>query len=271
MKTTPPLAAAHAPWRWALLGGMLGLLVALVAGAPARWLTATVRWATQDRVLLQDERGTLWSGSASLTLAGGPGSQSSRTLPGRLSWRWGLDWPGLSLDLSADCCTMQPLRWQLQATLATGSAVQLQLQDQQSSWPMGLLAGLGAPWNTLEAEGRLQWQSSGLQLRWQDQRLQWQGRTELRVQQLTSRLSTLQPMGSYRIVLQGTAAGTPTPELTLATEQGPLRLQGQGQWSGQRLRFVGEASADEGFEPALSNLLNIIGRRNGSRSLLSLG
>ena len=68
-----------------------------------------------------------------------------------------------------------------------------------------------------------------------------------------------------------TAAGTPTPELTLATEQGPLQLQGQGQWRGQRLRFVGEAWADEGFEPALANLLNIIGRRNGSRSLLSLG
>lgn len=268
MKTphTPP--AARAPWRWAMLGGVLGLLVALVVGAPARWLSSAVRWATQERVLLQAERGTVWSGSARFTLAGGPGSQAQRSLPGRLNWRWGLAWPGLSLELSADCCTAQALRWQL---LATGEGVQLRLQDQQSSWPMGVLAGLGAPWNTLEAEGRLQWQSHGLQLHWQAQRLQWLGRTELQVQQLTSRLSTLQPMGSYRIVLQGSAAGTPTPELTLATEQGPLQLQGQGQWRDQRLRFVGEAWADEGFETALANLLNIIGRRNGSRSLLSLG
>ncbi len=268
MTTTHSLSAARAPWRWAMLGSMLGLLVALLAGAPARWLSSAVRWATQERVLLQAERGTLWSGSASLTLAGGPGSQARRSLPGRIVWRWGLAWPGLSLELSADCCTAQPLRWHL---LATGGALQLQLQDQQSNWPMGVLAGLGAPWNTLEADGRLQWQSHGLQLHWQSQRLQWLGRTELRVQQLTSRLSTLQPMGSYRIVLQGSASGTPTPQLTLATEQGPLQLQGQGQWSGQRLRFVGEASAEEGFEPALANLLNIIGRRDGSRSLLSLG
>jgi len=48
-------------------------------------------------------------------------------------------------------------------------------------------------------------------------------------------------------------------------------LQGQGQWIGSRLRFSGEARADEGAEAALSNLLNIIGRRQGARSLLSLG
>ena len=70
---------------------------------------------------------------------------------------------------------------------------------------------------------------------------------------------------------RGTDAGTATPELDLATQSGPLRLSGQGQWLGQRLRFTGEAQADEGSEAALSNLLNIIGRREGPRSRLSLG
>ena len=42
-------------------------------------------------------------------------------------------------------------------------------------------------------------------------------------------------------------------------------------WQNQRLRFTGEASAEAGTEAALANLLNIIGRRDGSRSLLSLG
>jgi general secretion pathway protein N len=40
---------------------------------------------------------------------------------------------------------------------------------------------------------------------------------------------------------------------------------------GRRLRFAGEASAAPEREGALSNLLNIIGRRNGARSLISLG
>ena len=258
----------HAPWRWAVLGGLLGALIALLAGAPARWLGAGVRWATHERVLLQAERGTVWSGSASLTLTGGAGAQDRRTLPGRVAWRWGLVWPGLSLQLSADCCTPQPLQWRV---LASTEGLTVQLDNQQSQWPMSLLAGLGAPWNTLDAEGRLQWQSSGLQLRWHQGRLQWQGQTQLQVQDLSSRLSTLRPMGSYQIVLQGQAQGTPTPELTLRTVQGPLQLQGQGQWQNQRLRFTGEASAQEGSEAALTNLLNIIGRRDGSRSLLSLG
>lgn len=269
MRRTPsPRLAASAPWRWAVLGGALGIVLAVLAGAPARWLGATVRWATQERVLLQAERGTFWSGSATLTLTGGPGTQDRRSLPGRIAWQWGLVWPGLSLQLSSECCTPQAMQWR---ALLTGQGLTLQLQDQQSNWPMGLLAGLGAPWNTLDADGRLQWQSQALQLRWQQGALQWQGQTQLQVQQLTSRLSTLRPMGSYQITLQGDANGTPTPQLTLLTLQGPLQLQGQGQWLGQRLRFSGEASAEDGSEAALNNLLNIIGRRDGSRSLLSLG
>jgi general secretion pathway protein N len=78
-------------------------------------------------------------------------------------------------------------------------------------------------------------------------------------------------MGSYRVQIRGTPQGTATPDLQLSTLQGPLQLQGQGQWVGSRLRFSGEASAEAGSEAALSNLLNIIGRRQGERSLLSLG
>lgn len=263
-----PLPSAPTPWRWALAGVMLGLLLAVLAGAPARWLGSAVRWATLERVHLEAARGTVWSGSARLLLTGGAGTQDRRSLPGRVTWRWGLAWPGLSLELTAECCTPQPLQWRV---LATGEGLAVQLQDQQSQWPMAVLAGLGAPWNTLDAEGQLQWQSAGLQLRRQQGQWLWLGQTRLQAQQLSSRLSTLRPMGSYEITLQGSASGTPTPELTLRTLQGPLQLQGQGQWLGQRLRFAGEASAQEGSEAALANLLNIIGRRDGSRSLLSLG
>jgi general secretion pathway protein N len=37
------------------------------------------------------------------------------------------------------------------------------------------------------------------------------------------------------------------------------------------LKFTGEARAAPGFEPALNNLLNIIGRRNGAASVISIG
>jgi len=98
-------------------------------------------------------------------------------------------------------------------------------------------------------------------------RLQVEGGADLDVMAVTSRLSTIQPLGSYRLQLQG---GDST-SLQLTTLDGALQLKGQGQWVGQRLRFQGEAWAAEGREAALANLLTMIGQRSGSRVLLSVG
>ena len=74
-------------------------------------------------------------------------------------------------------------------------------------------------------------------------------------------------MGSYRFTLQG----GPSPSLDLATLEGSLELTGRGQWVGQRLRFSGVASAAPQRVEALSNLLNILGRRDGARSIITVG
>jgi general secretion pathway protein N len=74
-------------------------------------------------------------------------------------------------------------------------------------------------------------------------------------------------MGSYRITLMGGQV----PTLQLDTLEGGLHLGGSGQWVGSRLRFTGVASAAPDRESALSNLLNIIGRRNGARSDITIG
>jgi general secretion pathway protein N len=74
-------------------------------------------------------------------------------------------------------------------------------------------------------------------------------------------------MGSYRFILSGGA----TTGLQLSTLSGALQLSGQGQWVAGKLRFVGEASSAPESQAALSNLLNIIGRRNGARSIIKLG
>ena len=263
-----PHSAPSSPWRWAWLGAAGGLLWATLLWAPARWLAAAVAQASHGQVQLRQAHGTVWQGDAVLTLTPGHASDEVRSLPSRLHWQWGLKGWGLTLQLSSPCCTPQPMQWHLSYR---DGGLALSLADQTSTWPLALLVGLGAPWNTLQAEGALQWQSNGLRLGWQQGRLRWHGQSQLLAQDLGSRLSTLRPMGSYRVSLQGTHTGTDSPELRLETINGPLRLSGQGQWLGQRLRFQGEAQADEGFEAALSNLLNIIGRREGPRSRLSLG
>jgi general secretion pathway protein N len=137
----------------------------------------------------------------------------------------------------------------------------------QASLPAALLAGLGTPWNTLQMDGDLRLASEDLSVEWAQGRLAIAGRAELTAQRMSSRLSTLRPMGSYRI----TVLGGPTPTLQLATLEGALQLAGNGQWVGSRLHFSGTASAAPESEAALSNLLNIIGRRSGPRSIITIG
>ena len=59
--------------------------------------------------------------------------------------------------------------------------------------------------------------------------------------------------------------------MQLSTLDGALLLSGQGSWSASGFRLRGEASAAEADQAALNNLLNIIGRRDGARSIISIG
>jgi general secretion pathway protein N len=59
--------------------------------------------------------------------------------------------------------------------------------------------------------------------------------------------------------------------LSLSTQDGPLQLTGSGTWGPGGVKFRGEARSATGDEAALSNLLNIIGRRDGARSIISIG
>lgn len=252
------------PWPWAASGAVLGLVFALLLFAPARWLATAVARASNGQVQLVEPRGTVWAGSARLLLTGGAGSSDVAALPGRFTWRLQPRWDGAAAQLQADCCTPQPLPVRAQWRLA---GWRVQFGDATSQWPTAVLAGLGTPWNTLQLEGEVRLATQGLSVEWVEGRPRVDGRAELLALRVASRLSTLRPMGSYRITLQGGTQAT----LRLDTLEGSLQLSGSGQWVGQRLRFRGEASAVAGREGALANLLNIIGRRSGERSLIAIG
>jgi general secretion pathway protein N len=252
------------PWAWAASGALAGLLLTLVVCAPAQWLAAAVQQASSGRVLLADARGTVWNGSAQLTLAGGAGSRDSASLPGRLEWQLSPGWGHGVASVYAACCTRQPLRV---ALAPRWGGVQISMTDGQSTWPASLLAGLGTPWNTLQPAGLLVLSSQGLSITSVEGRLAVVGQAQLEALDLSSRLSTLQPLGSYRLTLRGGAV----PGIELDTLSGSLQLKGSGRWVGSRLHFEGVASATPERVEALSNLLNIIGRRNGAQSIISMG
>ena len=260
-------SVSGAPWGWAAAGVLLGVLLCALVFAPARWLATWLQQASAGQLLLQDAQGTLWKGSARLTLAGGAGSRDAATLPGRLQWQLHpslTGGAGLALQLSANCCMAQPWTWHL---LPRWGGADLALSDNTSQWPAELLSGLGTPWNTLDAQGQLSLSTHALRLSWDAGRLQVAGTAQLDALDMASRLSTLKPMGSYRFILSGGA----TPGLQLLTLSGALQLSGQGTWVAGKLRFVGEASSAPESQAALSNLLNIIGRRDGARSIIKVG
>ena len=287
--------------KWSIAGALMGACFALITQAPATWLANVISNASQHRFILQNAQGTVWRGSAIALLADGnqhatvtrqspsqpllqaypSGKPSSNTssispntigmpLPSRLSWDFssGFDTGLMRLvvraQIKSECCTPEPL--QLAASIGW-QGIRIDVANQQSQWPAHWLIGLGSPWNTVQPEGSMQLRTENLV--WQSNMgtPQIQGLAELTLSQLATPLSTLRPLGTYRLRVQG----GDTMALTLATIEGGLQLSGNGQWANGRLRFKGEARAQPAFEAALSNLLNILGQRQGAISIMELG
>lgn len=262
---------------WAAAGTAVGAALALVALAPAAWLASAVAGATEQRLLLADAHGTVWTGSAVPVLTGGQGSRDASALPGRLQWRLGLDGAALALRARHACCLNGELlvRWtpgwgRSRVELQPGPGPQGQ-SGVVGQWPAAWLVGLGTPWNTLQPSGSIRVAGTGLVVESVQGRWLFDGRAEIELDGMASRISTLEELGSYLVVLEGDASRGESASLQLSTLRGALRLSGSGEWAAARLRFSGQASAAAGSEDVLNNLLNIIGRRQGAVSVISIG
>ncbi len=256
--------------RWAVAGAVVGGLLALPAFAPAAWLARAVASATGDRLLLADARGSVWAGSAVLVLTGGPQSRDASALPGRLDWHVAPRLDGLRLALAQPCCLNDGASVRLQPSWG-GVAVSVGGQPGTiGRWPSAWLSGLGTPFNTLQLGGLLQLASNGMTLRLAQGRWQIDGGAELGLIDVSSRLTPLDSLGSYRLSVRADPADAGRALLGLATEHGALQLSGTGSLGPGGVRFRGEARA-AGDDTVLSNLLNIIGRRDGARSVISIG
>jgi general secretion pathway protein N len=257
--------------RWAVFGIVVGVLAGVVAFAPAAWLAGAIASATNQHLLLADARGTVWSGSAVVVLTGGPGSRDASALPGRLDWTVGLK--GLALELRARqaCCINGTTSLLVRPGLGRVSVALAPSPGWVGQWPTAWLAGLGTPWNTMQMGGSIRLSSPGLSVETVQGRWRLAGSAELDLIDVSSRVSTLETLGSYRLILAGDASGSGASQITLSTQQGALQLSGNGTLGPGGVRFRGEARAAPGEEAPLANLLNIIGRRDGARSVISIG
>ena len=238
-----------------------GLLVVLVVAIaltvlvclPASWLGSIVERQTGGRLTLGDAQGTLWNGSAFVGGAPGEGGSVTPLLPGRFAWQLSplVLFGRVDMVLENAQALSAPVRIE-------GSWSQWQVSEGQLLLPAEGLAGLGAPLNTLMPSGLIRLSWNRLDLVRQPNSVAVTGRTVLSMTDMGSRMSPIRPLGSYEMAMDWRGAQA---DLVLRTVRGALLLSGNGTLQNGRLRFSGQASAAEGYEETLGNMLNLLGQR----------
>ena len=291
--------------RLALVGAAIGLLLGVIAALPASLLANAVASATGDQFLLAEAEGTIWSGSAITVLTGGAGSHDASVLPTRLEWTLRPRWNGVSLHLTQDCCLAHGMDLSLRRTLDAwqvnvigpdergqqtagidkvtpgmggADAAALAAATPLGQWPMGWLEGRGFPWNTIHPGGVLTLSTHNLSFALKGGHWSTLGSAQVEIRQASSRLTTLDSLGTYRVLIQPDPStqirpgdGATRDLIWISTLDGALLIDGRGLIGATGVRIRAEAHAAAGSEAALNNLLNLIGRRNGALSVISIG
>jgi general secretion pathway protein N len=243
---------------------LLAVALTVLAFLPAAWLGPIVEGQTGGRLTLGDAQGTLWRGSAFIGGAPGAGGAVTPLLPGRFAWRLSplLLLGQVNLRLENPLALSQPV-------VLSGDWSEWQVSPAELMLPAEGLAGLGAPLNTLAPSGTMRLSWSNLQLVRQPGTLAVNGRTTLVMSDMGSRMTPIKPLGSYELNMDWRGQQA---KLELTTVRGALLLSGSGSLDRGRLRFSGRASAADGYEESLGNLLNLLGQRRmvGGKNIIAL-
>lgn len=240
---------AALPW---LAIAVVSCGVTLLAMMPAAWITPQFAKATQGHVNLIEASGSVWHGSATLVLAAGRDAGAGTLLPGRVQWQTAF-WPLLAGHLSM---RMQQVPAMPEAIDVAASARTAMISSGEIAVPAALLAGLGAPFNTLDLQG-------SVRLAWTPWRLlgsRSYGQFVITLTDMSSRVSPVKPLGSYRVAFQSEGDHS---TIDLSTLRGPLMLSGQGTVAADSTSFHGQASASAEARDNLAGLLNLLGRPTG--------
>ena len=261
------MQAGSRAWIAAVAGAAVAALVTLAALAPAQWAGQALERASSGHIELAEATGTIWDGSATVVLAsGGGGGESRSSLPGALSWH--LSAPAL-LTGTVELTLRHPSALTAPLQLNVYADGRMQLGAATVRLPAAVLAGLGAPWNTVRPGGILSAHTDGLQI----SQGHCRGSFSAEWEYASSALTPVSPIGHYRLQTSGQYPGT---RLELQTISGPLELTGSGTiGEGGRLRFDGIArplaAADPATRTQLTGLISLLGRRDGETAILSFG
>jgi general secretion pathway protein N len=239
-----------------LLSGLALYLAALTALAPASLIAPLVKRQFTDRLMLTEAAGTVWRGQASLWAGMGG---SPRRL-GTLQWRVNPLWLLLGKAHVEVSLTEPDLTLHAIAVAGVGS---FRLADVQAAAPATLAATFYVPAELLGLDGQVRLQCESVRMDGEEV----SGGLDLWFDRMSSRLSKVSPLGSYRLNASGMGSEL---RLALTTVSGDLGLAGEGSWrrGNGNLHFEGAARplarADD-LEP----LLQVLGtdRGKGQRTL----
>lgn len=237
------------PW---MAIAVLASAVVMLTLLPAAWITPQFARQTRGHINLVDPAGSLWHGSATLMLAAGSDMSAATLLPGRIEWHtafWPLFTGRVRMVMRHSEAMPDPITVDASLRSATVTPGAMAV-------PASLLSGLGAPFNTLDLQGdvRLAWSD------WRSFNQEAFGQMTVTLNDVSSRVSLVKPLGSYRLLFQAQGASS---TLDLTTLKGPLMLTGNGNVSSASTSFHGTASAAPEARDNLAGLLNLLGRPSG--------
>lgn len=219
-------------------------IVMLAATAPATLLARML--PPQSEVQLGYLSGTLWQGT--LDKASFP---SALGLVQVRDISWELQWSYLLRG---------ELAFKLESAEAVGNLIiarswrTLRIAQADLALPATELAQILPALMHWEPEGEVEFQTRGFALHNSSEAvLTWRN--------AALNLSSLQPLGDYRLNVRNTAEKI---DLQLDTQQGALKLAGLGSYSAQvGLQFQGTAQTDAAYAADLKKLLEAIGQNRG--------
>ncbi|CAH2773933.1 MAG: General secretion pathway protein N [uncultured Paraburkholderia sp.] len=241
------------PW---IVIAVLSSAAVMLALLPAAWITPQFSKQTAGHVNLVDPAGSLWHGSATLMFAAGSDMSAATLLPGRIEWTtafWPLFTGRVRMAMRHSDAMPEPITVDATPRAANVTAGAIAV-------PASLLSGLGAPFNTLDLHG-------DVCLAWSDLRSfnrEAFGQLTVTLNDVSSRVSVVRPLGSYRVLIQA-EGGSPT--INLSTLKGPLMLSGSGTVSPVSTSFQGSATSTPEARDNLAGLLNLLGRPSGPNTV----
>lgn len=208
------------------------------------------------RVTLYQPTGSVWNGSAAFGFSEPSLTDGACRPPSAITERF--SWKSQCSVMQGSCLVDVNFVGLDKPLLISISPGQIKVASGEIDLPATILEAFGNPWNTLRPRGQLTAHWSEIK-----KGVDTSGSVRININNLSSPISNVRPLGSYEIKANLEQTGT---SFQIDTVAGPLLLKGKGTSDSKTspgLHFAGGAWAAPEAEESLIGLLSLLGRKEG--------